>query len=223
MIRIENAIKFLKEELNEKFSKNETLSLIRILFEDLLMISKTQMLSQPEKKISAEQLEALRKACEKLLQSEPIQYITGKSYFCGNVFNVRPGVLIPRPETEELVELICEQNREKDNFRILDIGTGSGCIAISLAKMFKNSTVFALDFSIEALGIAKENARINDVDIKLLHENILVQKKINILQEFDIVVSNPPYVTESEKKHMVENVLLFEPETALFVSNAKKT
>ncbi len=129
-------------------------------------------------------------------------------------FSVNSSVLIPRPETEELVRLMLKENLEGKE--ILDIGTGSGCIAISLAKNLPNSKVSALDISRDALEVAKENARVNNVDIEFIHEDIFEYKS---RKKYDVIVSNPPYVLESEKLLMKQNVLNFEPEIALFVED----
>ena len=149
---------------------------------------------------------------------EPIQYIFGETEFYGLPFYVTPSVLIPRQETEELVHHILE-NHEGEKKTILDIGTGSGCVAISLAKKNPNFDVFALDVSMDALAVTQDNITENEVSIQLVHEDILNPNGIEELPDFDIIVSNPPYITENEKSLMHENVLEFEPGLALFVDN----
>jgi release factor glutamine methyltransferase len=171
-----------------------------------------------DKIISEENLVLLQKAIERLKTFEPIQYIIGNSYFYGLTFFVNKSVLIPRPETEELVEMIVKSHKVHQNtLKILDIGTGSGCIAVSLAKFLKNSEVFAIDNSPEALKVAKKNAFENGVEIFFIEDDILNPKSIINDMQFDIIVSNPPYVTDSEKPLMQPNVLNFEPDSALFV------
>ena len=155
---------------------------------------------------------------EKLKIQIPIQYIIGTTHFYGLEFIVDENVLIPRPETEELVDWIVKLNSKlskKKNLKILDIGTGSGCIAISLAKNIPNSEVFAIDVSENALAIAKKNAILNKVPVTFLHKNILETK--NLSRKFDIIVSNPPYVRNLEKAEIKPNVLDNEPHLALFV------
>jgi release factor glutamine methyltransferase len=155
---------------------------------------------------------------EKLKIQIPIQYIIGTTHFYGLEFIVDENVLIPRPETEELVDWIVKLNSKlskKKNLKILDIGTGSGCIAISLAKNIPNSEVFAIDVSEKALAIAEKNAILNKVPVTFLHKNILETK--NLSRKFDIIVSNPPYVRNLEKAEIKPNVLDNEPHLALFV------
>ena len=157
---------------------------------------------------------------EKLQLEIPIQYILGRTHFYGLEFNVNENVLIPRPETEELVEWIISSavNMPKfKNIKILDIGTGSGCIAISLAKNIPNAEVFAIDISDKALATAKENADLNKVNVAFTQRNILETKDLE--QQFDIIVSNPPYVRNLEKAEIKPNVLANEPHLALFVED----
>jgi release factor glutamine methyltransferase len=157
---------------------------------------------------------------EKLQLEIPIQYILGRTHFYGLEFNVNENVLIPRPETEELVEWIISSavNMPKfKNIKILDIGTGSGCIAISLAKNIPNSEVFAIDISDKALATAKKNADLNKVAVAFIEKNIL--ETTDLEQQFDIIVSNPPYVRNLEKAEIKRNVLENEPHLALFVED----
>lgn len=150
-----------------------------------------------------------------LKSGRPIQYILGTAWFYGLSFKVTEAVLIPRPETEELVQWIIEAGLEKCG-NLLDIGTGSGCIAVSLKKYGKDVNVHAMDISAEALEVAKYNSIKNKVVINFIEANILNYQSV---EKFDVIVSNPPYITEDEKKEMEENVLLYEPHTALFVSD----
>ena len=153
----------------------------------------------------------------RLLTYEPIQYILGTTTFFGLEFKVDSNVLIPRPETEELVAWILKQTDSSQSLKILDIGTGSGCIAISLAKHLPNAEVYALDVSPKALEIAEYNAQQNAVKLNMIKANVLEWKPTDL--SFDLIVSNPPYVRESEKERMAPNVLEHEPHLALFVEN----
>ena len=156
-------------------------------------------------------------AIERLKKQEPIQYIQGYSDFCGLRFKVTPATLIPRPETSELVEWIAADHHGK-TVNILDIGTGSGCIAVSLASKLPKSTVSAWDISAEALAVAAENSRNNGTEVTFERVDILAHEPLN--GHFDIIVSNPPYIKENEKSAMHSNVLDWEPHTALFVPDS---
>ncbi len=218
MNTVQNTIKFIKSELNLHYPKTEISSFIKIIFSEYLKLDAGGIIVNEDKIISEENLVLLQKAIERLKTFEPIQYIIGNSYFYGLTFFVNKSVLIPRPETEELVEMIVKSHKGHQNtLKILDIGTGSGCIAVSLAKFLKNSEVFAIDNSPEALKVAKKNAFENGVEIFFIEDDILSPKSIINDMQFDIIVSNPPYVTDSEKPLMQPNVLNFEPDSALFV------
>jgi len=212
-------IKSIKErfhqELKEKFSKTEIESFLNLLFEKFLGLSRLEMVLKPEINLSKEEEKQFENALKRLKNSEPIQYIIGETDFYGLKFKVDKNVLIPRPETEELVDWILKENPTSSS--ILDIGTGSGCIAISLAKNLKSSKVFAWDVSEKALETAKNNAEINKAKVEFQLKNILAEK--SAAEKFDIIVSNPPYVRELEKEKMQENVLKHEPHLALFVEN----
>ena len=168
---------------------------------------------------SQEELAVWKEITKKLKAEIPIQYILGTTSFYGLEFFVSPSVLIPRPETEELVDWILndEKNKNYTSKSIVDIGSGSGCIAISLAKNLANATVYALDVSEEALQVAAKNAAFNNVEIKFLTEDILSATALP--QKFDIIISNPPYVRELEKHEIKNNVLNNEPHLALFVAD----
>lgn len=178
------------------------------------------MALDPDLRLSESEMLTFHFAVKDLLKNKPIQYIIGETGFCNLKFKVNENVLIPRPETAEMVYRIYNEQLTINNypFSILDIGTGSGCIAISLAKAIPDSKVYALDVSGEALKVAKENAIYNDVNINFIHDDILNLKN-NIETKFDIIVSNPPYVRELEKADMHDNVLEWEPHKALFVSD----
>ncbi len=182
-------------------------------------ISQIDIALNPSTSFNMEDLLFFTDALHQLKKEIPIQYIIGETDFFGLTFKVDKNVLIPRPETEELVQWIIDdfKNHPKENMKILDIGTGSGCIAISLTKNIKNVQVFAIDISKEALKVAQENADLNDVTIRFEKINILETTILS--QQFDIIVSNPPYVRLQEKHQMKKNVTENEPETALFVDD----
>ena len=194
--------------------------MILILLEHYFNITRVKMALEPELRLSESEMLTFHFAVKDLLKNKPIQYIIGETEFCDLKFKVNENVLIPRPETSELVMKIINSQQPTANSQqlILDIGTGSGCIAISLAKQIPNSKVYALDISEKALEVAKGNAINNDTDVTFIHDDILNLKN-NIETEFDIIVSNPPYVRELEKAEMRDNVLDWEPHNALFVSD----
>lgn len=156
---------------------------------------------------------------KELQEGKPIQYVIGYAWFLGNRFYVNQHVLIPRPETGELVEIIYNENKDRTNISIIDIGTGSGCIPISLKLMMSSAKITALDVSMEALKIAQANAALHHTDIHFMQEDIFDHEKWKQLPAFDIIVSNPPYIPYSEKNSLHENVRNHEPHLALFVSN----
>lgn len=205
--------------LVELYPKEEIQSFFNILSQEYFGLSRLEIALNPEIEISKEASVKLNKALKRLRDNEPIQYIIGNTEFYGLTFLVNKHSLIPRPETEELVEWILKEFADKkSNFQnILDIGTGSGCIAISLAKNLPKAQVSALDFSEGALEIAVRNAALNEVEINFFHKDILEAK--DLPNPYDIIVSNPPYVRELEKQEMQQNVLNYEPSSALFVSN----
>ncbi|MGK7393208.1 MAG: peptide chain release factor N(5)-glutamine methyltransferase [Candidatus Cyclobacteriaceae bacterium M3_2C_046] len=206
------------DEIDGFYPVNEQHNLVRILLFDLLNISTTDIISQKIFKIDADQYQKLLTALQQLQDFQPVQYIIGYTHFYNYVFKVSPDVLIPRPETEELVNLIIRENRSFKNCNILDLGTGSGCIAIALKKEMKDHQVFGLDNSSEALKIAIENATHLKTEVAFFQADILHDfSQILPIKHFDVWVSNPPYVLEKEKALMSKNVLTFEPPQALFV------
>lgn len=208
------------EELSDLYPSEEIQSFFSILSEKYLNLSRVQITLEAEKEIDSAILQKFETTVKKLKKHEPIQYIVGDTEFYGLPFKVNKNTLIPRPETEELVEWIIEDSvsEKRTDYNILDIGTGSGCIAITLAKELPNATVSALDYSYEALQVAEENAKLNNVSVRFFQKDIL--KTGTLSQQYDVIVSNPPYVRELEKLKMKDNVLKFEPASALFVSNA---
>ena len=208
------------ESLAEKFPQREAEQLMRILLEDLFEIDWNQQLMNPDLGIDEIQHYQLKQAVERLLSGEPVQYVTGMARFDDLLIKVSPAVLIPRPETEEMVQKICASLPKEKSLRIWDIGTGSGCIAIALAKHFNNAEVIGFDVSEAALQIAKENAENNGVKVTFVQDDVLHPKSDYFSQPVDLVVSNPPYVCDSERSAMEKNVLDWEPENALFVPDA---
>ena len=202
-------------ELSSIYKMDELNSIFNLLSEEYLKIPRSKILLADEIDLADEKQTLFINALKRLKTHEPIQYVLGKTSFMDLEFKVNSSVLIPRPETEELVRLML--NEDLDGKKILDIGTGSGCIAISLAKNLPNSKITALDISKDALEVAKENAKLNNVSIDFINADIF---KYDSNKKFDVIVSNPPYVTESEKALMKQNVLDFEPELALFVEDS---
>jgi release factor glutamine methyltransferase len=210
--------KVFHTELDAIYGKEEVSSFFYLLIEHYLGLERFILAVQPELIITKEEESPLFAALSKLKLQVPIQYIIGKANFMDLDFVVNKNVLIPRPETEELVRWILDDfSTAQSDLKILDIGTGSGCIAISLAKNLPNAKVYALDVSQEALAVAKETAELNGVEIYFVNADIL---EVNDLDDkFDIIVSNPPYVRMLEKQEMKNNVLDNEPELALFVAD----
>ena len=204
----------IKVELNGLYSKSETEIIARQLVTKITGLSHTDMLMNKNIDFTDEKIKFLENYIEKLKKLEPIQYVIGKTEFFGMKFFVNSDVLIPRPETEELIEWILSYSDKSRNIRILDIGTGSGCIAVALKKFLPNSQVTALDISEDAIKIAKDNAQQNEVEIEFLCKDIL--SDFTEETQWDIIVSNPPYIPENEKNNINPNVLNYEPHTALF-------
>ena len=203
-------------QLMQLYDDREAIKIADMIMEKITGLSRTERLINKELLLSETQQHQLQDFTKQLLQHKPIQYVLQEAWFAGMKFYVDEHVLIPRPETEELVEAVIAEI-PNINFSILDIGTGSGCIGISLKKKLPTSNVYALDISNKVLNIAKKNAIINNVEIKFFQANILNFKSGISLPVFDIIVSNPPYIKQNEASEMHPNVLLFEPLLALFV------
>ncbi len=200
------------------YDEMEATSFFYITLKYLHNLKRIDLALQPDLELSQDKMKNWEAIADELKTQKPIQYILGETFFYDLKFEVNENTLIPRPETEELVALILNSKKDKcNNLKILDIGTGSGCIAISLAKNFPNAKVFALDVSERALEIAQKNAKLNAVNVTFLHQNILQTNNLN--EQFDIIVSNPPYVRNLEKKEINKNVLAYEPHLALFVKD----
>ncbi|MCM1368911.1 MAG: peptide chain release factor N(5)-glutamine methyltransferase [Candidatus Amulumruptor caecigallinarius] len=204
----------LREALSPRYGSGEAGAMTRLIFYHLKGWTNTAMIVNSDKMLSDYILHKLKDILEHLLKGEPLQYVLGEARFYGMDLLVNRSVLIPRHETEELVDMIVADNQRRD-LRVLDVGTGSGAIAIALSRNLPFSEVTALDVSEKSLEVARENARRLHANIRFLHEDVF--RYVPQKDAFDIVVSNPPYVTESEKAGMDSNVLDYEPEIALFV------
>lgn len=205
--------------LSGMYEPEEINNLCFLAIEHVMHMNRVEVSLSRNLEIPADELGELSDVLARLEKSEPIQYIIGFTEFYGLNLQVNPSTLIPRPETEELVDWIInsENTAGTQPLKIVDVGTGSGCIAIALAKHIKNATVEAIDISQNALSTAYQNAKTNEVAIHFYHQDILETERFE--STYDIIVSNPPYVRDSEKKEMRNNVLQNEPESALFVSN----
>ena len=211
-------IAYIKKSLKELYPPSEVSSLVRLIMERVCNILPHHFLFCKDKELSESEKKRIHEIVERLKQMEPIQYILGTADFYSLLFEVNPSVLIPRPETEELVERVIIDNADK-KIKILDIGTGSGCIAVTLRKHLKKASVIAADISAEALATARRNAKHNNATITFIQTDILNPEKAEADIPFilDVIVSNPPYIKEEEKKDMEKNVLDYEPHLALFV------
>ena len=217
---IKNYKTIFQKELSSLYDAMEVERFFYIILEQFHKVKRIDLALHSEMEMTTTDLIRWKNVVAELKNQKPIQYILRETEFYGLRFLVNKNVLIPRPETEELVELIISNNRKiekSENRKILDIGTGSGCIAISLAKHLSNAQVFALDVSETALVVAKKNAEINAVKVTFLQKDIL--ETVDLEQQFDIIVSNPPYVRILEKAEIKPNVLEYEPHLALFVED----
>lgn len=214
---------YFNETLNKLYPKSEVDTFLFLLLEEYLNFKSIDLVLKSDFDINQEKLMLLKTSTKLLEQEVPIQYIVGKTEFFGLPFVLNEHVLIPRPETEELVATILSKieitntTKKQNELKILDIGTGSGCIPISLKKHLPFAKISAIDVSNKALSIAKKNTLLNKVDINLIQQDILKTTKLNHL--YDVIVSNPPYVRELEKKEIKNNVLKNEPHLALFVKD----
>ena len=220
---MQKTINKLKQSLSPLYDSREMKAIIALLFEEVCGLSRLDMLMNPNIVLSEEKSEILSCYAEMLAEGVPVQQVLGYEYFLGRRFEVNPDVLIPRPETAELVDWIVSEAPIGVN--VLDVGTGSGCIAISLAALINNSRVFAYDLSTKALKTAILNAeRLNISNVTFVHKDILESQNERFehpnVDNFDIIVSNPPYIMHKEKSEMSANVLDYEPHLALFVPDS---
>lgn len=205
------------EKLTPLYDSMEAENFFAIALEELKGWKRTDLALNPDVEMNGKEIEKWNGVLAQLEEQKPIQYIFGKAHFYGLEFAVDQNTLIPRPETEELVEWIIVENQFKGQINVLDIGTGSGCIAISLAKNLTDASVSAIDVSGGALAVAKRNAQHNEVEVNFLLQDILIAGALP--QTYDVIVSNPPYVRHLEKEEIKENVLQYEPHLALFVED----
>jgi len=210
-------ISFIKKELASMYPETEIRGFIRMLFDSYAGLSVTDLFLKGNEPLPEVTFQQITDAIGQLKNHRPIQYIIGKAHFYGLDFEVNENVLVPRPETEELVRWVINENKSQKRPSVLDIGTGSGCIAIALKKDFPQAEVFAMDISEEALNVSQRNAGLNNADIHFILADILSISKSQTSTPYDIIVSNPPYVCQSEKRHMQANVLNYEPSQALYV------
>jgi len=218
---VKNYKSVFQEALFSLYDEKEIESFFYLILDQFHNLKRIDLALNPEMEIKKSDVTRWENVLSELKKQKPIQYILGETEFYGLQFIVNEDTLIPRPETEELVELIIKEKakdkRQQARVKILDIGTGSGCIAISLAKNITNAQVFAIDVSAKALVIAKKNAELNTVNVTFIQKNIL--ETADLEQQFDIIVSNPPYVRMLEKAEINPNVLQYEPHLALFVED----
>ena len=208
------------QELSSIYDAAEAESFFYLILETKKQLKRIDLALQPDLTFTEEEIQDWNLILEQLKKEIPLQYLLGKTQFYGLEFEVNENVLIPRQETEELVDWIIQSQQSavsSQQLSILDIGTGSGCIAISLAKNIPNAQVFAIDVSEKALATAQKNAVKNAVNVTFIHKNIL--ETADLGKEFDIIVSNPPYVRNLEKEEIRKNVLDYEPHLALFVED----
>ncbi len=213
---MKSGIASIRKELTELYPKEEIDSMISLIFEKLKGYSRTQFLLAIDELLNADDQLEIDKIVSRLKNHEPIQYILGETEFYGLPFYAVPGVLIPRPETEELVQWIIQKNKKSAPI-LLDIGTGTGCIAISLSKNIEQATVLACDISPVCIETTRRNARLNNASVSVFEYDILNNNSDINFPQLDVIVSNPPYIRETERNLMEKNVLEFEPELALFV------
>lgn len=210
----------ISQELEISYDEREAKRMASWLIEDFFNLSTFQIQYNESINWSFEKEEQIEDAINRLKKNEPIQYITQRAHFFGLEFKVSPATLIPRPETEELVDLILQENKQNPTAHILDVGTGSGCIPISIQKKMHLADVKSIDISEEALTIAQENNEQLQTNVTF-HKKDILNELLMEFEKFDVIVSNPPYIRDFERELMHENVLKYEPHLALFVDNHK--
>lgn len=216
---MQKSIEYIKQQLQGQYPDAEIRSFINLLLQKVTGFNRTQLIVNKNTIFSEEQTVLVQAFVEKLKKFVPLQYVLGETEFYGLQFQLTPEVLIPRPETEELIEWIANLENQHSHISILDLGTGSGCIAISLKNIFENASVFATDISDNALRVAHLNGHNLNLKVHFYQSDILkMQPEKN---RWDVIVSNPPYIPVAEMKEMLANVVDYEPHTALFVPNEK--
>jgi len=217
--------KYIKEKLENHFSDSEIKMMSNEFLKKRLKLSHSDLIASSDILVTESDLLYFRSCVKRLLSEEPFQHIVGTTFFYGLEFKVDTRALIPRPETEELVDWIVSDYKEQSNLRIVDLCTGSGCVAISLKSILNDASIEAIDYSLDALGLAKENSNYTNLTVQFRHLDVLIEDafspKLFIEESYDCWVSNPPYIPNSDKAKMSRNVLDFEPEMALFVSDTE--
>lgn len=217
--KLSDNIKFYTQRLQTVFDGSESRTLIHILVESFFGYSKLDLVSNDEIRLSESEMLKLHFAVKELLNNKPVQYVTGEAFFADLKLSVNEAVLIPRPETEELIELILNDLKSSEDLKCLDIGTGSGCIPLSLKHRKQSWEVCGIDVSLNALEVARKNANGLDLNVQFENFDVFNKDQMKDLGLFDVMISNPPYIKENEKTLMKKNVLEHEPEQALFVPN----
>ncbi|MFD2513875.1 peptide chain release factor N(5)-glutamine methyltransferase [Pontibacter locisalis] len=220
MATIQELQYFIRENINEVYPEPEAGAIAQLVLEHVLQKTRVQLSMQRDDQVTQAQEEEIKQAVVRLQKQEPVQYVLGVANFYGLELQVDERVLIPRPETEELVDRVIKQHKGKNSLHILDICTGSGCIPLALAANLEAEKVMGLEVSAGALEVAKANASKLNLPVEWLQHDVFEPLKSIAPESLDIVTSNPPYVREDEKQHMRENVLQYEPHLALFVPNA---
>jgi release factor glutamine methyltransferase len=218
---IKEIYQLFRRKLLSVYSENEAENISRMVFESLANISRSDIITHPDEILEAETNIKLERALKDLLNYKPVQYILGNSSFYYLLFKVNEAVLIPRPETEELVTAVIHFLKNNPYKKIVEIGTGSGCIPVSIKKNIPEADITSLDISQSVLSIAKENAVNNHAEINLIELDFLNEKYWHLLGIYDVIVSNPPYIPQREYASIDNHVKLFEPSTALFVPNSQ--
>lgn len=216
---LEECNKLLTSKLTAALDAGEARSTVRLLLEDVAFASPVEVMCHGERPLEPETVDLLLSMADRIAAGQPPQYVVGRARFCGMYLRVTPATLIPRPETEGLVDIITDRHRAGRDLRVLDIGTGSGCIAIALSRALPFARVDACDISAEALDVARNNARQLRAAVDFFQCDIL-HEPLPDSPLYDVIVSNPPYIARSEAAEMEPRVLDFEPHTALFVDDA---
>lgn len=216
---IQELYRFFLNEVSQIYSKDESSNITNIIFEEFAGIGRSDVIKNPSNLLPEATQSMLQQCLSRLMNHEPVQYITGYEWFYKLKFKVSPAVLIPRPETEELVLEAITFLKERKIANVLDIGTGSGCIPIAIKKNLPHISVTSIDVSNEALEIAKKNATTNDATVIFKQANFLSENIWSQFEQFDVIISNPPYIPQAEQKVMDKNVVKYEPSVALFVND----
>jgi len=221
-MNIQSAFTYITQAIAPLYEAREAANIAHLVLEHITGLSKLDRIVYKDRTLDPMQQAGLKKAVEALLEQQPVQYVTGTAWFYGMELMVNPQVLIPRPETEELVEWIVNDVRTvrqlaDADMRMLDIGTGSGCIPLALKKELPAANVWGIDVSLGALETAKANATQQQLDVRFEQVNVLDEQATAVLPFFDVIVSNPPYIKQSEQSVMQQQVLAYEPSLALFV------